>query len=75
MQEWAQHANDPAKFCDEDMLKRFNENRVLVDYTKIPADIAAAIVEAYETTKVPKGKLFNYMVKNRMTNVMKEAGW
>ena len=73
--DWAQHANDPEKFCDEAMLKRFRENRVLVDYTNIPPAIAANIVEAYETTKVPKGKLFNYMVKNRMTNVMKEAGW
>lgn len=73
--DWAQHANEPEKFCDESMLKRFRENRVLVDYTNIPPAIAANIVEAYETTKVPKGKLFNYMVKNRMTNVMKEAGW
>jgi hypothetical protein len=55
--------------------ERFRENRVLVDYTNIPPAIAANIVEAYENTKVPKGKLFNYMVKNRMTNVMKEAGW
>lgn len=73
--DWAQHANEPEKFCDESMLKRFRENRVLVDYTNIPPAIAANIVEAYETTKVPKGKLFNYMVKNRLTNVMKEAGW
>jgi hypothetical protein len=73
--DWAQHANEPEKFCDEAMLKRLRENRVLVDYTNIPPAIAAGIVEAYETTKVPKGKLFNYMVKNRMTNVMKEAGW
>ena len=75
LEEWAKHANEPEKFCDEAMLKRFNENRILVDYSLIPDDIANAIVEAYENTKVPKGKLFSYMVKNRMTNVMKEAGW
>ncbi len=44
--DWAQHANEPEKFCDESMLKRFRENRVLVDYTNIPPAIAANIVEA-----------------------------
>lgn len=77
LNEWASHGiHYPEKFCDsEEMLRRFKENRMLVDYQMIPDDLANAIVDAHENTKVAKGKVFNYLVEKRMTNVLQEGGF
>lgn len=72
--EWERHAHEPEKFCSDKMLARFNQNRMLIDYKFIPPSVATAIVDAYETAEAPKGKLFGYMVANRMTRVMQEGG-
>ncbi|ASD50418.1 ribonuclease H [Acidovorax phage ACP17] len=77
IQDWEAHGlKNPEKFCtSEEMLRRFKENRTLVDYRYIPADLASRIVDAHEETKIAKGKVFNYLVENRLTNVLAEGAF
>jgi len=46
----------------------YRRNEVLVDFDNIPDAIYNSIIEAYSTTEVKgtKGKVFNYLAKNRM---------
>lgn len=73
--EWQRHASEPEKFCSESMLARYKQNRTLIDYRYIPDDIATAIVDAYESTPVPQGKIFDYMVRHKLTRIMQGGGF
>lgn len=77
MLDWELHGlSNPEAFCaTDDMLRRFHENRTMVDYKFIPEKLASEIVEAYESTKIPRGKIFNYLVKNGLTNIMQDGGF
>jgi len=73
--EWQRHAHEPEKFCSDVMLERYRQNQVLIDYRYIPEDIAAAIVDAYESATVPQGKIFGYMVQHKLTRIMQDGGF
>lgn len=76
LQDWERHGiSNPEAFCDEQMLERFKENRTLVDFSKIPRRISDRIIEAYDEAKPAKGKMFTYMVENRLTELLKEGGF
>ena len=61
----------PEEFCDERMLRNFKRNEALIDLGKIPADVQARILEAYENApKNGRDKLFNYFIKNRLKQMM-----
>lgn len=63
--------NDYKAFCtDENMQKRFEQNRRLIDFFMIPKEVADAIVEKFNEVKEPKGKIFGYLVKYRMTKLL-----
>lgn len=74
VESWQRHASEPEKFCSDAMLRRFRENQVLIDYRYIPDRVSRAIIDAYENTPVPQGKIFDYMVRNKMIRVMQEGG-
>lgn len=66
----------PDQFCDtEIMLERFNRNRTLVDLRMIPEEIQSSIVEAYEESKPNVGKMYDYLMANRLTKILKEGGF
>jgi 5'-3' exonuclease, N-terminal resolvase-like domain/T4 RNase H, C terminal len=65
----------PEDFCDERMLRNFKRNEPLIDLSKIPNDVQAQIMEAFETApKNGRDKLFNYFIKNRMKQMMVHLG-
>jgi len=62
----------PEEFCvNENMLRGYKRNQMLVDLDFIPEAISAQIVEAYENVKPGnKQKMFNYFVEKRLKNLM-----
>jgi hypothetical protein len=65
----------PEDFCDERMLRNFKRNEALIDLSKIPNDVQAQIMEAFENApKNGRDKLFNYFIKNRMKQMMVHLG-
>ncbi|UYD57579.1 ribonuclease H [Aeromonas phage B614] len=67
-------SEDPrAALENEEWQKRWDENVQLLDLTKIPDFVAEKILTAYNNQQVnPKGKLYSYFVKNRLTNLLKK---
>lgn len=52
-------------------MDRFRRNRVLIDFDYIRDDIRQAILSEYETYKpAPRGKLYSYFVKNKLTKLI-----
>lgn len=72
LQEWCKAGiAQPERFClDVPMLRRFERNKTLIDLRCVPEEVAAKIVEAYDTSVPPKGMIFSYMVANRLTKLM-----
>jgi 5'-3' exonuclease len=61
----------PDQFCNEDMLRNFKRNEMLIDLTKIPETLKQSIIDTYDTTKVhTKQEFMNYMIANRLTNLI-----
>jgi len=57
---------DPKEFCDDDMLRNFQRNELLIDFTKIPENLVEEILIEYgKCTKNKKFKLLNYFIENR----------
>lgn len=62
---------DPEDFCNEQTLRNFNRNRILVDLECIPQDVQKAILEEFQKPiKGERHKIFNYMVQHRMRNLL-----
>lgn len=54
-------------------LKRFEENRVLIDFNYIRDDIKQAILKAYEEyVPQPRGKMYTYFVKSGLSKLITE---
>lgn len=71
IEEWRSHGiRNVSKFCDERMLERFKLNKKLIDFEEIPMEIIEAIDDAYKSFKIPKGRVFNYLIKHRLTGLM-----
>jgi len=62
---------EPKEFCNEDMMRNYSRNECLIDLTKIPKDLTEKILDIYDKTK-PKSKseFMNYMIKNRLKNLL-----
>ena len=61
----------PEEFCNEDMLRNFNRNEMLIDLTKIPESLKQSIIDTYENTKGhTKQEFLNYMMANRLKNLI-----
>jgi len=64
--------NQEAKdFCNEEMLRNYNRNEMLIDLTKIPESLVEKILDRYDSVK-PKSKneFMNYMISNRLKNLI-----
>lgn len=75
--EWKSYGgiSSPVEFClDTEMLERFEMNRNLIDFTKIPKDIIEKIQTQYTSYKVAQGKLYKYCVKYKLTKILASGG-
>ena len=61
----------PEEFCDEVTIKNYERNKKLVDLQEIPEEIQAAILEEFVKPVVGDiSKIYSYLVKHRMVNLM-----
>jgi len=62
---------DPKEFCNEEMLRNYSRNETLIDLTKIPTSLTETIIDTYENAKgKPKREFLNYMIANRLNNLI-----
>jgi hypothetical protein len=58
-------------YDDENARIGFSRNQTLIDLRNIPSDIQSKIINTYEETKpAPKGKILNYLINNKLRNLM-----
>lgn len=70
LEEWLQ--KKPEDFCTNDnMLRGYKRNQMLVDFDYVPESLKSQIAEAFETIKPnSKQKMFNYFIQNKLKNLM-----
>lgn len=62
---------EPKEFCNEDMLRNYARNEMLIDLTKIPGSLKESILHTYENAKGhSKTEFMNYMIANRLKNLL-----
>lgn len=65
---------EPKEFCNDDMLRNFSRNEIMIDLTKIPEALRNNIINSYETAKGrTKQEFMNYMIANRLKNLIEVA--
>ena len=64
--------NQEAKdFCNDEMLRNYNRNEMLIDLTKIPEKLKQNIIDTYEVTSGhTRQEFMNYMITNRLKNLL-----
>jgi len=61
----------PEEFCNDEMLRNYKRNEMLIDLTQIPETLKQSIIDTYETTKGhTRQEFMNYMVANRLKNLI-----
>lgn len=61
----------PEEFCNEDMLRNYKRNELLIDLTYIPKSLQQNIVTTYENTSAKTKQIFmNYMIANKLKNLI-----
>lgn len=69
LQEWLKQK--PEEFCDEQTLRNYNRNKMLIDLNNIPSDIKEKVRESYKNQEGKRNdKLFNYFITMRLKNLM-----
>ena len=59
------------EFCNEEMLRNYKRNEVLIDLTMTPQSIKDKIIDEFENQSgKDKSKLFNYFIKNKLKVLM-----
>ena len=62
---------EPTEFCNEDMLRNYKRNELLIDLTQIPESLQQSIVTTYESTTAKTKQVFmNYMIANKLKNLI-----
>jgi len=62
---------EPTEFCNEDMLRNYKRNELLIDLTQIPESLQKTIIDTYENTTAKTKQVFmNYMIANRLKNLL-----
>ena len=61
----------PEEFCNDEMLRNFKRNEMLIDLNLIPETLKRSILDTYENTKGHSRQVFmNYMITNRLKNLL-----
>lgn len=64
---------EPEDFCDDEMLRRYRENEVMIDLDMIPEEIQTRITNAYDTqANKGRSKLFNYFIEHKLKNLISD---
>ena len=62
---------DPSEFCDDEMLRNYKRNEILVDLSMTPQTIKDQVVTVYnEQAGKSRAKLFNYFIDNKLKHLM-----
>ena len=62
---------DPEHFFEGEMLRNYQRNEMLIDLTRVPANLQEQIMSSYhEQPTNGRSKLFNYFVKHKLKNLM-----
>jgi hypothetical protein len=62
---------EPEFFCNDEMMRNYTRNQLMIDFEFIPNDIKTSILQKFEETKpASKQNFLNYMIKNRLNNLM-----
>ena len=62
---------EPKDFCNDEMLRNYSRNEVMIDLTKIPQNIVTDILTTYESTQGKTKSVFmNYMIANKLKNLI-----
>ena len=62
---------EPTEFCNEDMLRNYKRNELLIDLTQIPESLQKTIIDTYESSTAKTKQVFmNYMIANRLKNLL-----
>jgi 5'-3' exonuclease len=65
---------EPKEFCNDEMLRNYSRNELMIDLTKIPEKVRLDILNTYETVKgKTKQEFMNYMIANRLKNLIEVA--
>ena len=61
----------PEEFCNDEMLRNYKRNELLIDLTKIPQSLQKSIVDTYESTAAKtKQQFMNYMIAHKLKNLI-----
>ena len=61
----------PEDFCNDEMLRNYKRNELLIDLSKIPENIVESILDTYNATQGKnKSEFLNYMIANRLKNLI-----
>ena len=61
----------PTEFCNEEMLRNYSRNEMLIDLAKIPDGLKQNILDTYGDTKAKtKQQFMNYLMSNRLKNLL-----
>jgi hypothetical protein len=61
----------PIEFCNEEMLRNYSRNEILIDLTKIPETLQKIILDTYDASKgKTKQEFMGYMINNRLKNLI-----
>lgn len=68
--------SSPDEFCvNDNMLRGYKRNQMLVDLDYVPETIKSQIVETYETTKPGnRQKMLTYFIEKRLKNLIETVG-
>ena len=69
--EWINNLDTLRESMGDENYRNFQRNRTLIDFDYIPEEIQQTIINTFNETKpAPKMKVLNYLVKNRLKNLI-----
>ena len=61
----------PEEFCNDEMLRNYRRNEMLIDLTKLPEKIKDSILDTYDKVQGhTRQEFMNYMINNRLKNLI-----
>jgi len=74
IQEWLDNYDNLDTIMPEQIYRNYQRNQKVIDLDFIPTNITNQITETYNNTKIaPKMKVLNYLVVNRLNNLVSSA--
>lgn len=71
IQIWSENIDNLRNFMTEEEYRNYQRNKTLIDLHEIPEDIYNNIIKTYDEQKLAsKLKVMNYLVKNRLRNLV-----